>query len=113
MSHRAWLLAVALLGVWGCAHQQTRLQSADESDRDKEPEIKTIGDVTTVGNADPIPVSGVGLVYGLESTGGDPPSGSYRNLLEHHLQQEGVEHVKEVLASTDTSMVLVSALIPP
>jgi hypothetical protein len=113
MNHRTWMLGAVLLGLMGCAHQQTRLQSADENDRDKEPEIKTIGDITAVGNADPIPVSGVGLVYGLEGTGGDPPSGSYRNLLEHQLQQHGVEHVKDVLASSDTSMVMVTALIPP
>jgi hypothetical protein len=113
MKHPAWLLGAALLGLVGCAHQQTRLQSAEENERDKEPEVKTIGDVTTVGNADPIPVSGVGLVYGLEGTGGDAPTGSYRNLLEHQLQQNGIEHVKEILASADTSMVLVSALIPP
>ena len=66
MNHRTWMLGAVLLGLMGCAHQQTRLQSADENDRDKEPEIKTIGDITAVGNADPIPVSGVGLVYGLE-----------------------------------------------
>ena len=113
MNARACVLAAALFALAGCAHEQTRLQSADEAERDKEPEIKTIGDITTVGNAAPIPVSGVGLVYGLEGTGGDAPSGSYRNLLEHQLQQQGIEHVKDVLASSDTSMVLVSALIPP
>jgi hypothetical protein len=111
MNARACVLAAALLALVGCAHSQTRLQSAD--DTDKEPEIKTIGDVTTVGNADPIPVSGVGLVYGLEGTGGDAPAGSYRTLLEHQLQQQSIEHVRDVLASPDASMVLVSALIPP
>src|SRR4029077_1745687 len=107
MNARTGVVAAALLGMLGCAHQQTRLQSADETDRDKEPEVKTIGDVTTVGNADPIPVSGVGLVYGLEGTGGDAPAGSYRTLLEHQLQQQSIEHVRDVLASPDASMVLV------
>ena len=113
MNARACVLAAALFALVGCAHEQTRLQSEDEAERDKELEIKTVGDVTTVGNADPVPVSGVGLVYGLEGTGGDAPSGSYRNLLEHQLQQQGIEHIKDVLASPDMSMVLVSALIPP
>jgi hypothetical protein len=111
MNARACVLAAALLALVGCAHTQTRLQSADDPDKDLE--IKTIGDVTTVGNADPVPVSGVGLVYGLEGTGGDAPAGSYRTLLEHQLQQQSIEHVRDVLASPNCSMVLVSALIPP
>jgi hypothetical protein len=111
MNPRVGLLAALLLGLLGCAHQgqQTRLQAADE---DKESEVKTIGDVTTVSGADPVQVMGVGLVTGLDGNGGGAPPGTYRTILEDHLRKIGVDRVKEVLASRDVSLVLVSAMVP-
>lgn len=111
MKPRVWLLVSVLLGMLGCAHQsqQTRLQAAEE---DKDSEVKTLGDITTVANADPIAVLGVGLVTGLDGTGGGAPPGWQRTVLEDHLRKKGIEHVKELLASKDTSLVLVSAMIP-
>ena len=113
MKHCVWVLGAALFGLVGCAHQQMRLQSADEADRDKEAEIKTIGEVTDVANAQAIPVSGVGLVVGLDGTGGGAPPGGYRDMLERELLKRKIPNVKEVLSSPNTSLVLVSALIPP
>src|SRR5947209_11464875 len=109
MSHRVGVLGAVLLGLLGCAHQgqQTRLQSAD----DKDAEVKTVGDVTAFANADPIPVAGIGLVVGLDGTGGCPP-GPERVFVEEELRRKGVEHVKEVLASKDVALVRVSAQIP-
>jgi hypothetical protein len=113
MTCRFWLIALLLAGLCGCAHHnQTRLQADDEAET-KDADVKTIGEITTVGNAIPIPVSGVGLVVGLEGTGGDAPPGSYRQLLEGDLKKRRVEHIKELLASPNASMVLVSATIPP
>jgi hypothetical protein len=114
MSHRVWLLGAALLAVLGCLQPQTRLQAPDDNERDPEADVLTIGKVMSgFANANPIPVSGVGLVVGLDGTGGDAPPGSYRDMLVHHLQQQGVEHIKEVLASPNNAMVLVSAMVPP
>jgi hypothetical protein len=96
----------------GCAHQQTRMKSPDENDKDKLAEVKTIRDVASFSNIRPIPVSGVALVTGLEGTGGDPPPGGYRSLLEDQLRKKRVENIKEVLASKNNAVVLVSALIP-
>jgi Flagellar P-ring protein len=114
MKCRFWLIITPVLaGLCGCAHQnQTRLQAEDEAEA-KEADVKTIGEMTTVGNAIPIPVSGVGLVVGLEGTGGDAPPGSYRQFLVDKLLKSRVEHVNELLASPSVSMVLVSATIPP
>jgi hypothetical protein len=113
MNHRVWVLGALLLGLVGCLHQQTRLQSDEDSDRDKELDIKTVGSVTEVANMDLVPVSGVGLVVGLEGTGGSAPSSGYRDMLEKSLQQAGVENPREALLSPNNSMVLVSALVPP
>lgn len=107
-----WICAALLLGQVGCLSQQARLQSDDEAEKQKEREIKTIGDVTTVANANPIPVSGLGLVVGLEGTGGRPPANGYRTAMETYLHKRGVERVKEILDSPNTSIVLVSGVVP-
>src|SRR5712692_10313785 len=117
MNHRVWVLGGMLLGLVGCAQLQTRGQSADEGEREKEPEVKTIGSVTEVDNAEPIPVSGVGLVTGLDGTGGGAPPGGFRTMLEDQLKKRAADNgkelnAKEILASKNNAMVLVSALIP-
>jgi flagellar basal body P-ring protein FlgI len=113
MNQRVWLFGVVVCGLLGCAHPQTRFQADDETDRDKEAEVKTIGDVSSVANADPIPVSGIGLVIRLDGTGGGaPPSGLYRQKLEDQLRKRQVENIKEILASPTTSLVLVQGFIP-
>src|SRR5438132_2486362 len=112
MNQRVWLFGALVCGLLGCAHQQTRLQAEDESDRDKEAEVRTVGDVSSVGNADPIPVSGIGLVIHLDGTGGGAPSGPYRQKLEDQLRKRQIENIKEMLASPTTSLVLVQGFIP-
>ena len=118
---RKWAVGIWFLefGSWfflvfvsGCAHQQARMKSADENDKDKLANVKTIRDVASFSNINPIAVSGVALVTGLEGTGGDPPPGGYRSVVEDQLRKKRVENVKEVLASKNNAVVLVSALIP-
>src|SRR5438270_10953510 len=97
---RRWGLLAGLLLLAGCTPQQTRLQSADEGDRDRDPAaVKTIGDITTVTNADDVPVAGVGLVTRLEGTGGGAPPGPERAALEDSLRKAGVENIKELFNS--------------
>jgi hypothetical protein len=104
---------LACVGLAGCAHQQARLQNEEETERDRY-QVATIGEKTMVGNAEPVPVSGVGLVEGLEGTGGPAASDGYRGMLEDELQKQGEKNVKELLNSPakDTALVLVSALLP-
>ena len=103
-----------LAGMLGCSSRPNvvRPQSAEESERDRYP-VKTVGDVLTFGNVEPMPVSGVGLIEGLDGTGGPAPTGSYRQMLENDLRKQRVDKVKEVLNSKDCALVLVSGLIPP
>jgi hypothetical protein len=105
-------LAIGLAGQAGCTHQQTRLQSADETEKDRY-QVKTVGDVSAVGNPDPVPIAGVGLVIGLDGTGGESPPDGYRTMLEDALKKQGVKNVKEVLASPNNALVLVTAQVPP
>lgn len=115
---RPWLRSVAAglfglagLGLAGCVGTQTRGQSAEEVEREKDLDVLTIGDVSEVGSAMPVQVSGVGLVTGLEGTGGSPP-GSYRVMLEQQLRKQKVENTKQILDSPDNALVLVTAWIP-
>lgn len=115
-SRRVWtvlLLAALTLGAVGCAGQTARLQADEEADQEKFAEVPTVGDVTAVANLQPTPVSGVGLVTGLDGTGGGNPPGHFRTMLENELRKRQVQNVKEVLESPDNALVLVSAVIPP
>jgi hypothetical protein len=106
------LSGLMLASAPGCAHQQTRMQSPEENDKDKVGEVRTIRDVASFTNTDPVQLSGVGLVVGLEGTGGDPPPGGYRDMLVNELRKRGVENIKEVLSSPNNTMVLVTARLP-
>jgi hypothetical protein len=109
-----WLLAAVLVGAAGCAQIQPRGQSADDLEaRFDLKEVLTVGDVTDVANAGPLQVSGVGLVVGLDGTGGGAPPSEYRTMLEQQLAKQGVRNVKHELDAPDNAMVLVTALIPP
>jgi hypothetical protein len=104
-------LGAVVLAFAGCAHEQVRPQSEDETERDRY-QVKAIGDVTTMGNTDPIPIGGVGLVVGLNGTGSSPAAGGERSLLEANLLKQGVQDVRKLLSSSDISMVRVSAIVP-
>jgi hypothetical protein len=111
---RRWGLLAGLLALAGCTHAQPRAQSEDESDRvdHDSAAVRTIGDITTVANADVIPVTGVGLVTGLENTGGGVPPGAERAALEDYLRKRGVENIQELFNSKTTSLVRVDARVP-
>ncbi|MFM8274237.1 MAG: flagellar basal body P-ring protein FlgI [Gemmata sp.] len=111
--------AVGAAGLIGCrstdaAKLQTRSQIGEDPDPDT---AVTIGSKTSVGNTESLQVSGVGLVFNLQGTGSSPPPGGWRTMLENHLKKVKREafNVKEVLdgPGRTTSLVLVSALIPP
>jgi hypothetical protein len=114
-----WIGAVPLLvlAVSGCLHAPPRWwpgsgHNAEHAERDKDlAEVRTIGDVTEVGNAGPLQVHGVGLVTGLEGTGGSP-RGEFRAMLEKDLRQRRVLDVAKILDSKDNALVLVTAFIP-
>ena len=83
-------LAVSLFCLTGCLDPQVRSQAADDSDHDRETAIQTIGDVTAVANVEPVPLSGVGLVVGLDGTGGAAPPSGFVDVLSTELRKRGV-----------------------
>ena len=117
--NRAWVLWVGLAaGLTGCVGSkgdkvQGRSQIGEDPAGDPDA-FATLGHKTSVGNTDPIPVSGVGLVYGLKGTGSSPPPGQWRSMLEQGLRRQGFSNIKDLLDDPNktTSLVIVSALIP-
>jgi Flagellar P-ring protein len=111
-----WAPAVLLLGLLGCVSptQEKRAQSEEDPDRDRY-EIKTVGDISTVGNAEPIAVGGVGLVVGLDNTGGETLDEDVRRTFEHQMSKgkKAPANIKEMMNSPDSALVLVSGVIPP
>ncbi len=111
MNRRHWLVRMGLFALAGCLNPLTPFQTPDIPK--KETEVLTVGKVmNSFGQAEGIPVSGVGIVVGLDGTGGAAPPGSFRTLLEDQLRKRGVEGVKDILESPNHSLVLVSAVIP-
>jgi hypothetical protein len=112
----SFVVAVALSGVAlsGCLSTTPNLITSEDPERDKDlAAVRTVGDVTEVGNAGPLQVSGVGLVTDLEGTGGTLRGGEWRTMLEKDLRQRKVENIGKLLASPNNTLVLVTALIPP
>jgi hypothetical protein len=112
MNRWIWVPAVLMLGLTGCVNPETRAQSAEETEREKDLEVRLIGDVTEVSSVQPAQVSGVGLVTGLDGTGYSP-NGVFRTMLEQQLRKQRVENVKALLDSPNNCLVLVTAFIPP
>src|SRR5262245_37898087 len=111
MNRWIWVLGALALGLTGCVNPQTRAQSAEETEREKDLDVRTIGDVTEVSNIQEIQVSGIGLVTGLDGTGHSPNSAA-RTILEQQLRKQKVDNVKALLDSPNNCMVYVTAFIP-
>ena len=58
-------------------------------------------------------VQGVSLVVGLAGTGDDPPPSAEREMLLDEMRTREVDKPNRVLASKDTALVTVQALLPP
>lgn len=116
--NRAWGLAAGLLAglgfVCGCLPQQTNTRAQVADDVAEADRFATIGQKTVVGNADPIPVQGIGFVHNLDGTGSVPPADGWRTALEQAIRREKGDP-KKLLDDPNktTSLVLISAMIPP
>lgn len=109
---------VLLLALVGCTNPFTQLPAEDASfqvddDAPKIADTKTIGDMVTFGNAAPVRLYGTGVVYKLAGTGSDPLPDEHRQAVARDLKARGMDDVNKFLASPDTAIVLVTAMLPP
>ena len=90
-------------------------ESSDEFDDDltTRVEVPMVGDYTTFTGLHRVVLEGVGLVVGLNGTGGDPPPSTYREALVDDMRRRNIREWKEILRSPDTALVVVRAYLPP
>ena len=87
----------------------------DSDDDEFETKVKTpfIGDYSAATGRHLIALHGVGLVTGLDGTGGDPHPSGYRSALLEEMRKRNVKNPNAILASPTTALVLVKAYVPP
>ena len=73
---------------------------------------ETVGDLAAVFQNGETSVEGVGLVAGLDNTGGDAPPSWFRSQLVDEMSKAGVEHPNELLQNKQFSLVIVRMKIP-
>ena len=72
-----------------------------------------IGDYTSFAGLEPVALEGVGLVVGLNGTGGEPAPSAFRTALMDDLKRHGLPNPNTILQRPDTALVLVRAFLPP
>lgn len=87
----------------------------DEQDKEFETKVETpmVGDYAGFANLNLVTLEGVGLVVGLDGTGGDPPPSSAREILADDMRRRGIDDPETILRSPNTALVIVRAYLPP
>lgn len=90
-------------------------ESAPDEDNEFADRIDTplLSEYISVQGNSHVVLRGVGLVTGLDGTGDDPPPSTYRTQLQNEMTRRNVPNPSRILASPDTALVLVTALLPP
>jgi hypothetical protein len=122
----AVLLAFGLTGCqklglkapsWSFDKLMFRSQNPDDDEEEDEFEtsidIPMVGEYVTFSGLNRVVLEGVGLVHGLNGTGGNPPPSPYRDLLMDDMRRRNVKDAKELLQSPNTALVVVRAFLPP
>ena len=87
----------------------------DEKDKEFETKVETpfVGNFASFAGLNYVVLQGVGLVVGLDGTGGDPPPSVYREVLADDMRRRGIDDPETILRSRDTALVIIQALLPP
>jgi flagellar basal body P-ring protein FlgI len=97
----------------------SKMEFRSQNPKKDDDEFKTkakselIGKYTTISGLNMITLEGVGLVVGLNGTGGDPPPSVYRTQLLDDMRKRKVKNPNQVLRSPNTALVVVRAYLPP
>ena len=96
---------------WLSRSQSPAADGADSSE--SSPARDSVGDYISINGLGMITLEGVGLVTGLDGTGGDPRPSQFRMSLLKDMQRRDVPDPKALLRSTRTALVIVRAYLPP
>jgi hypothetical protein len=88
-------------------------RTAQKPDFTNKVKTKLLGDYMSVHGNAPVVLQAVGLVTGLDGTGGDPPPSVSRTELREEMTRRGVKHPEMILRSRATALVIVRAYLPP
>lgn len=117
------ILGLLTILLAGCVSPQARMQMAEEAEKERDLDIRTVGDVTEVGNVAPLQIFGVGLVTNLSGSG-HSPHGFYRDLMQQILlkrsgskdgsivNDEAKISVRKTLDDPNNCLVIISGFIP-
>ncbi len=72
-----------------------------------------LGEYVVVSGLNLVTLEGVGLVSGLDGTGGDPPPSQYRTELLKDMRRRDIEEPNRIISSPSTALVIVRAYLPP
>lgn len=105
--------AVLLLG--GCSVWNPLSVRSQSPDTEETPTRSTrlVGDLAVPFGLHPIVVEAVGFVTGLKGTGCDPEPSHARTQVMHEMQRQGIESPNALLASPNTSIVMVRGILRP
>ena len=107
-------VACLLAPQTGCMGPILRQQSPESLlSENSAPATTLLSDVAHPYGLNYIKLEAVSLVTGLSDTGSDPPPTSQRAALLDEMKRRGVEHPNEILASPNTSLVLVRGFLRP
>ena len=109
---RRLLAAIVLLG--GCSGPILRPQSPEARiDMPPMPDVRYVSEYTHPFGMNYVKIEAVSLVTGLDGTGSDPAPTPQRAALLDEMKTRNVANPNDVLASSNTSMVLVRAFLRP
>lgn len=107
-------LALALVLMFGCMNPVLRQQSPEARlDLPPTPDVPLVSEYTHPYGLEYTKIEAVSLVTGLAGTGSDPPPSPQRAALLDDMNRRNVTNPNEILASPDTSLVLVRGYLRP
>jgi flagellar basal body P-ring protein FlgI len=118
-SRVVWLIAIGLMVFVGCTSTLFNTASSksaldlDDFESEDDQMVRLVRDYVVPWGTNYVVLEGVALVTGLDQNGSDPPPSAQRSALLNEMQTHDVRNPNFVLASPDTSLVLVRAFLPP
>ncbi|MBX3415014.1 MAG: flagellar basal body P-ring protein FlgI [Pirellulales bacterium] len=113
MTRWSSIAVCACLFVAGCAAPAVRSQSPEAEEMEAASKVKLVGELAATYGLHTVEIDAIGLVTGLDGTGSDPAPSPERAALLADMQARGVAQPNQVLASPDTSLVLVRGYLRP
>lgn len=92
--------------------KSSRREKEEDNDFGNRVDTPLLSEYMSVQGNTTIVLRGVGLVTGLNGTGGDPAPSALRTQLQNEMNRRNIKNAKQILASRDTALVVVTAYLP-